>query len=116
MGVLSAGKAELRLEVALQVRSGGDGGKESGIDALLVSLSLLGGGVLLLGLLEDTFLGLLGGLGSLEVGVVDVLGDGDLGDINRGGGGDDLGSDGSSEWDTVDLRKRDKEGNQKENF
>ena len=110
MGVLSAGKAELCLEVSLEVGSGGDGGEESGIDALLVSLSLLGGGVLLLGLLEDALLGLLGGLGSLEVGVVDVLGDGDLGDIDLGGGGDDLGSDGSSEWDSVDLKKRVKKG------
>ena len=104
MGVLSAGETELRLEVTLHVRGGGDGSEESGIDALLVGLSLLRSGVLLLGLLEDTFLGLLGGLVSLEVGVVDVLGDGDLGDVDNGGGGDDLVGDGSSDWDTVDLK------------
>lgn len=103
MRVLVAGETELRLEVTLHVRGGGDGSEESGIDALLVGLSLLRSGVLLLGLLEDTFLGLLGGLVSLEVGVVDVLGDGDLGDVDNGGGGDDLVGDGSSDWDTVDL-------------
>jgi hypothetical protein len=102
--VLVAGETELRLEVTLHVRGGGDGSEESGIDALLVGLSLLRSGVLLLGLLEDTFLGLLDGLVSLEVGVVDVLGDGDLGDVDNGGGGDDLVGDGSSDWDTVDLK------------
>ena len=104
VGVLSAGEAELSLEVSLKVRGGGDGSEESGVDALLVGLSLLGSGVLLLGLLEDAFLGLLGGLGSLEVGVVDVLWNGDLGDVDLGRGGDDLGSDGSSEWHTVHLK------------
>jgi len=103
VGVLSAGETELRLEVTLHVRGGGNGSEESGVDGLLVGLSLLRSGVLLLGLLEDTFLGLLGGLVSLEVGVVDVLRDGDLGDVDNGGGGNDLVGDGSSEWDTVDL-------------
>jgi len=106
VGVLSAGETELRLEVTLHVRGSGDGSEESRVDALLVGLSLLRCGVLLLGLLEDTFLGLLGGLVSLEVGVVDVLGDGDLGDVDNGGGSNDLVGDGSSDWDTVDLKSR----------
>jgi len=103
VGVLSAGETKLRLEVTLHVRGCGNRSEKSGVDGLLVGLSLLRSGVLFLGLLEDAFLGLLGGLGSLEVGVVDVLGDGDLRDVDNSGGGDNLAGDRSSERDTVDL-------------
>ena len=60
-------------------------------------------GVLLVLLLEDALLGLLGGGGALEVGVVDVVGNGNFGHVQLGGGGDDGRGSAAAEWDTVDL-------------
>ena len=60
-------------------------------------------GVLLVLLLKDALGVLLGGGGALEVGVVDVVGDGNTGHVQLGGGGDDGRGGAATEWDTVDL-------------
>ena len=60
-------------------------------------------GVLLVLLLKDALGVLLGGGGALEVGVVDVVWDGNTGHVQLGGGGDDGRGGAATEWDTVDL-------------
>jgi len=103
VGELSLGEAELCLEVSGQVGGGLNGGEDAGVDGLLVFLALSGGGVFGLGRLEDSFLGGFGSLGTLEVGVVDTLWDLDRGDVDLGGGGDDVGGGNTSQRHTVNL-------------
>lgn len=81
-----------------------DLGNQGGVDSLLVGDSLSLDLVLGKLLVEESGLGLLGlgGLLSGEVGGV-VLGHVDRLDVNLGGGGDDVTSVNSSQWDTVDL-------------
>ena len=100
---VALGKTPSSPEVLVQVGDLLDGLDNGGIDGLLLRLLLLWERLLLLALTEE--LSLLGGLGSLglgEVGVVDGLGDRDGGDVDLGGGSDNVGLADSSEWDTVD--------------
>jgi hypothetical protein len=78
----------------------------------LLRLPLVGQELLLLTFTEELLLlGLLAGrLGLGEVGVVDGLRDGDTGQVDLGGGGDNVGLGDSSQGDTVESeRTRDEE-------
>lgn len=92
------------LEVLREVVDLLDSGKNGGVDGLLLRLLLLGEGLLLGTLAEElALLGSLGGLGLDEVGVVDGLGDLDVGDLNLGRGGDNVSLRDATEGDTVEL-------------
>jgi len=101
--VLSLGKTEFALEISFQEWSGVNSRKNTGINGDLIFFSLSGGGIFFLCFFEDSFFSLFGGLSSLEVGVVNTFWDGDSRDVDLGGCSDNLGWDGTSEWDAVDL-------------
>merc|ERR1711915_917345 len=93
VGELSLGESKAGLEVLLEKEGllvGLDSSKHLFVDSGLISLPLVRGLVLLLLGVKDvaTLLALLG-LNAGTVGVVNVLGDLDAGDINLGLGGDD---------------------------
>ena len=94
MGELALAEAEGVFEVALEhgsIRMFADDREDLLVDSLLVSLALLRGLVLLLLSLKDVsvFLGLLAGVGldASEVLVVDLVIDLDGGNVQLGGGG-----------------------------
>lgn len=101
---VTLGKTPRRLQVLGKVLNLLDGSDKSGINGLLLSLLLLGERLLLLAFTEEfSFLGRLGGLGLSEVSIVDRLRDRDTGDVDLGGGGNDISLAHSTKRDTVEL-------------
>lgn len=103
---LALGEGEGGVEVGAEVGDSSDGLEEGSIDGLLVgNTGLSGAGRDGLGAIEEGLLigGLLGGLLALEVGIVDGGGNGDTGDVNLGGGGNDVGLVDTTKGDTVDA-------------
>jgi len=103
MRVLSSRKSETSTQVLLQSINLVDSSQEAGIEGLLVSLSLLADHVLGLLFLSEELASLLSLSRALEVGIVNFLGNGDTGDIDLGGGGDNVRLVDSADGDTVNL-------------
>jgi len=107
VGEVARRQREETSQVRAHAGGGLDGGKESLVDRSLSEDALVReqSALLLVLLGEELLLGLLllRGLGALEEGVVDVLGHGDLGEIDLGRGGDDVRLVDATERDTVDL-------------
>lgn len=84
-----------------------DVGQQGGVNGLLLRLPLVGQELLLLTFSEELLLlgFLAGSLGLGEVGVVDGLGNGNTGQVNLGGGGDNVGLGDSSQGDTVESER-----------
>lgn len=84
-----------------------DVGQQGGVNGLLLRLPLVGQELLLLTFTEELLLlgFLAGSLGLGEVGVVDGLGNGNTGQVNLGGGGDNVGLGDSSQGDTVESER-----------
>lgn len=104
--LVTLGKTERSLEVLGQVVNLLDGGENGSIHILLSLLVVIGKELLLLVTVEELgLLGLVGLLVSLEVGVVDRLGERDRRDVNLGGGGNNVSLGDTSEGDTVESEK-----------
>ena len=103
MGELSSRESETSTQILLQSIDLVDSSQDAGIEGLLVSLTLVADHVLGLLLLGEEFTGLLSLSRALEVGVVDFLRDGDTGDIDLGGGSNNVRLVNTTDGDTVNL-------------
>jgi hypothetical protein len=104
VGLVVLGQCKPGTEVLLEHGGGLDGGEESGINGLLVLLPLVRHDSGLAVSVEEFLLVLSVGLaGVLEVVIVDIGGDRHLGDVNLGGGGNNVSLVDALEGDSVDL-------------
>lgn len=103
VGVLSLAKTELGIQILSQGGNFLHSSKNGGIDIFLVGFSAIRDLRLLLLALSEELISLFGGSGSLEVGIVELSINSDIGKVNNGGGGDDIGRVHAAERNSVDL-------------